>query len=83
MADRLLESRDYHEIVNLLLIELVVRIATNQLDINRREFWGTNVRRPTGVQTSAAAYRSRAEVKELGAGKRQESFCCGVGEMGC
>jgi hypothetical protein len=38
-----LNSEDYHEIVSLSLIEFLVRMATNQLNINRRKFWGNDV----------------------------------------
>jgi hypothetical protein len=36
-------SEDYSEVVKLALIEFLVLLATNQLKINRRKFWGSDV----------------------------------------
>lgn len=35
-------SEDYFELVNHSLIEFLVLVASNQLDINRRKFWGSD-----------------------------------------
>lgn len=35
-------SEDYSEIVNHPLIDFLVLLASNQLDINRRKFWGSD-----------------------------------------
>jgi hypothetical protein len=35
-------SEDYSEVVNHSLIKFLVLLASNQLDINRRKFWGSD-----------------------------------------
>jgi len=38
-----LNPENYHETVNLSLIEFLVQMATNQLGIDRQRFWGNDV----------------------------------------
>jgi hypothetical protein len=36
-------SQDYSEVVNVSLIDFLIEMASNQLNINRRKFWGNDV----------------------------------------
>lgn len=38
-----LNPENYHEVINVSLVEFLVRMATNRLNINCQKFWGNDV----------------------------------------